>query len=199
MPCDQDLLRTTGPSPFRAPVLTFLFAAALWGSMAGCVEGPAGKDGADGGEAARDSLIVDLRSAWVFNYSHYPNYAAAFELSDPERAAYRLADTSLLRRDTLPNDLFVAAKYPPREWTAYYELTHQIACAQDSTLPTDWIARFADTASEAQSYFCVDRGLPFNAVRGASLLQYYDGKGFDIGSFFTWERIPVGKLRIYYR
>lgn len=199
MPCDQDRFRNSGPYPFRAPVLLFLFAAVLSGWVAGCVEGPAGEEGADASGGARDSLIVDLRSAWVFNYSHYPNYAAAFELSDAERAAYRLADTSRLRRDTLPNDLFIAAKYPPREWTAYYELANQFACAQDSVIPPVWIARFADTASESQSYFCVDRGLPFNAVRGASLLQYYDGKGFDIGSFFTWERIPVGKLRIYYR
>ena len=168
----------------------------------GCLEGPAGKDGKDGGDGrgyARDSIILDLKTAWEFNYSHAPNFAAVFEMSGAERSAYRLEDTSLLHRDSLPNDLFVSAKYAPREWAAFYELEGEIGCDQDSTVPPDWIARFTDTASVAQSYFCVDRGLPFMPVRGSSLLQYYDGKGFDIGSFFPWERIPIGTLRIYYR
>jgi hypothetical protein len=162
------------------------------------MEGPAGRDGADANRETRDSIILDFRSAWEFNYLHHPFYATVFELSDAERAAYRLADTSLLRRDTLPNDLFAAAKYAPREWVAYYELANQIGCDQDSAIPENWIARFADTASAAQSYFCFEHGPSFLPVRGSALLQYYEGKGFDIGSFFTWERIPVGKLRIYY-
>jgi hypothetical protein len=164
----------------------------------GCVEGPPGKDGADGYGQARDSIILDFKSAWEFNYSRYPNHAVVLELSDAEQAAYRLADTTLLRRDSLPIGLFAAAKYAPREWVAFYELANQIGCDQDSAIPPDWIARFVDTASIEQSYFCVDRGLPFSPVRGNPQLQYYDGKGFDIGSFFTWERIPIGNLRIYY-
>jgi hypothetical protein len=165
----------------------------------GCLEGPRGRDGADVYREGRDSLILDLRSAWEFNYLHHPFYAGVFGLSEDERAAYRLADTTLLRRDSLPNDLFAAAKYAPREWTAYYEYTNQISCDRDSAIPSHWIARFADAASDSLSYFCVDRGLPFTPVRGSALLQFFDGKGFDIGSFFAWERIPEGKLRIYYR
>jgi hypothetical protein len=182
---------------FRRRVPGLLFLSILVPCLSGCVEGPPGKDGADGG--ARDSLVLDLRTAWEFNFLHHPFYAAAFELSGDERAAYRIADTALLRRDSLPNDMFAAAKYAPREWSAYYEFTNQISCDQDSALPAHWIARFADTAFEAQSYYCVDRGQPFTPVRGNVLLQYFDGKGFDIGSFFAWERIPEGKLRIYYR
>lgn len=188
-------MRTAG---FRRLAWVFLFCILL-PCLTACVEGPPGKDGADGNRDARDSLILDLRTAWEFNYLHHPFYAAVFGLSEEERAAYRLADTSLLRRDSLPNDLFAATKYAPREWSAYYEFTNQIGCDQESAIPSHWIARFTDTASVERSYFCVDRGLPFVPVRGNPSLQYYDGKGFDIGSFFAWERIPIGKLRIYYR
>ena len=182
--------------PWRRSGLLLLPALAL--CLSGCLEGPSGKEGAAGFGSARDSIIVDLKSAWEFNYLHYPHGAAVFGLSETEREAYARADTSLLRRDTLPNDLFVSAKYAPREWVAYYEFTNQIACEKQPTAPPDWIARFADTAAIEESYFCVDRGQPFLPVRGNSLLQYFDGKGFDIGSYFPWERIPIGRLRIYY-
>lgn len=162
-----------------------------------CMEGPPGTDGAG---PIRDSIILDYKSAWEYNFLHHPFYEAVFELSDAELESYQNSDTSNLKRDSSAHALFAVPRYSPREWAVYYETTDLFRCEADTVPPTNWVARFKDASGVVSSTeYCVDSGDPYVPTKGNALIQYFEGKGFDISNYFIWEQIPIGKIRIYYR